>query len=241
MTTLTGRIALVTGAGRGLGAAVSRLLASEGATVICADVRRNLAEATADAIERDQGRAFPLHLDITDWTAVSAAMADLAATHRRLDILINNAAIDITLPVEQLGIEDWNRIVATNLSGPFFLTKASISLLRRSERGHIVNIASTASKRAWPNASAYHASKWGLLGLSHALLAELRPAGIKVTAIVSGGMRTPFLLDRFPDINRDSLQDPANVAATILFALTQPHETVIPEIMVLPMMETSWP
>ena len=107
--------------------------------------------------------------------------------------------------------------------------------------GHIVNVASTASKRAWPNASAYHATKWGLLGLSHALHAELRPRGIKVSAVVAGGMRTPFLLDRFPDIDPKVLQDPMNVARAIRFILTQPEEAVVPEMMVIPMRETSWP
>ena len=105
----------------------------------------------------------------------------------------------------------------------------------------IVNIASTAAKRAWANASAYHASKWGLLGLSHALHAEGRPHRVKVTAVVAGGMRTPFLLDRFPELDPEVLQDPANVAETVRFVLTQPDETVIPEVMVLPLRETSWP
>ena len=79
--------------------------------------------------------------------------------------------------------------------------------------GHIVNIASTAAKRAWANASAYHASKWGLLGFSHALHVEARAFQVKVTAVVSGGMRTPFLLDRFPDIDVENLQEPDHVAA----------------------------
>jgi short-subunit dehydrogenase len=113
--------------------------------------------------------------------------------------------------------------------------------LRGRGRGHIVNVVSTAAKRAWANASAYHASKWGLLGLSHALHVEGRAVGIKVSAVVAGGMRTPFLLDRFPDLDPGLLQDPANVAETIHFVLTQPDETVIPEVMVLPMRETSWP
>jgi short-subunit dehydrogenase len=104
-----------------------------------------------------------------------------------------------------------------------------------------VNIVSTAAKRAWVNAAAYHASKWGLLGFSHALHVEGRQHNIKVTAVVCGGMRTPFLLDRFPDIDLNNLQDPANVAETVRFVLLQPAETVIPEVMVLPMRETSWP
>ncbi|HEX5368684.1 MAG TPA: short-chain dehydrogenase, partial [Dehalococcoidia bacterium] len=87
----------------------------------------------------------------------------------------------------------------------------------------------------------YHASKWGLLGFSHALHTEGRSCGIKVTAVISGGMRTPFILDRFPDTDPSNLQDPENVAETVRFVLSQPAETVIPEIMVLPMKETSWP
>jgi NADP-dependent 3-hydroxy acid dehydrogenase YdfG len=110
---------------------------------------------------------------------------------------------------------------------------------RRS--GHIINITSTAAKRAWANATAYHASKWGLLGLSHALHVEGRPYNIKVTAIVNGGMQTPFILERFPETPLEVLQDPKNVAETIRFVLTQPAETVIPEVTVLPLHETSWP
>lgn len=113
--------------------------------------------------------------------------------------------------------------------------------MRRQAQGHIVNVVSTAAKRAWANASAYHASKWGLLGFSHALHVEARPHNVKVTALVAGGMRTPFLLDRFPDIDLNVLQDPRSVAETVLFVLTQPAGTVIPEVMVLPMRETSWP
>jgi NAD(P)-dependent dehydrogenase (short-subunit alcohol dehydrogenase family) len=107
--------------------------------------------------------------------------------------------------------------------------------------GQNVYVPSTAAKRAWPNASAYHASKWGLLGLSHALHAELRPHGIRVTAVVAGGMRTPFLLDRFPDLDPTHLQDPASVAQAIRHALLLPRESVIAELTVLPMQETSWP
>ncbi|MGN6388455.1 MAG: SDR family oxidoreductase, partial [Burkholderiaceae bacterium] len=158
-----------------------------------------------------------------------------------LDILINNAGTDVTCPIEELSFEDWDRVMKTNLYGPFLLSKYASVHMRERGRGHIVNIASTAAKRAWPNAGAYHASKWGLLGLSNSLHAELRPHNIKVTAVLAGGMRTPFLLDRFPDIDVSTLQDPANVAMAVKSVLLLPEETVIPEVMVLPMRETSWP
>jgi NAD(P)-dependent dehydrogenase (short-subunit alcohol dehydrogenase family) len=182
-----------------------------------------------------RGRA--VRLDVTRESDIAAALDGLG----RLDVLVNNAAVDFTVPIEELSTAQWDAVINVNLRGPFLLSKHAAALMKRQGSGHIVNIASTAAKRTWPNASAYHASKWGLLGLSHALHAELRPHRIKVSAVVAGGMRTPFLLDRFPDIDPGVLQDPANVAATIRFLLTLPEETVIPEVMVLPMRESSWP
>src|SRR5690606_35963431 len=129
------------------------------------------------------------------------------------DILVNNAGIDLTAPVDELAVEDWDRILAVNLRGPFLMSRLAFAAIKRlGGGGHVVNIVSTAARRAWPNATAYHASKWGLLGLSYALHAEGRPDGIKVTAIINGGMRTPFLLDRFPDIDQSTLQEPGAVA-----------------------------
>ena len=159
----------------------------------------------------------------------------------RVDIVVNNAAIDITAPIEEISSVDFERVVRTNLLGPINVTRAAVGYMKAQKRGHIVNVASTASKRAWPNASAYHTTKWGLLGFSHAMHAELRPFGIKVSAVLPGGMRTPFLLDRFPDIDPGVLQDPANVAQAVKYVLLMPEETVIPEVMVIPMRESSWP
>ncbi len=132
-------------------------------------------------------------------------------------------------------------LLGVNLDGPFWMSRAALRVMRQQGSGHIVNVASTAAKRAWANAAAYHASKWGLLGLSHALHVEARAYGVKVTAIVAGGMRTPFLFDRFPDLDPALLQDPECVATTIAFVLAMPAGTVIPELTVLPMGETSWP
>lgn len=241
MKPLESQCALVTGGGRGLGAAICRELARAGARVWVADIDPDGARETAAAIEADGANATAVPLDITDEGAAQAALEGIAQRCGRFDILVNNAGIDFTLPVEALSIEQWDAVMQVNLRAPFVLSKHAARLMKPQRRGHIVNIASTAAKRAWPNASAYHASKWGLLGFSHALHAELRPQGIKVTAVIAGGMRTPFLLDRFPDLDPGVLQDPANVAATVRFVLTLPEETVIPEVMVIPMRESSWP
>jgi NAD(P)-dependent dehydrogenase (short-subunit alcohol dehydrogenase family) len=163
------------------------------------------------------------------------------ARYKRIDILVNNAAIDVTLPLDELSVAQWDSVLKVNLRGPFLVSKQVFGVMKEQRSGHIVNIASTASKRAWANASAYHASKWGLLGFSHALHVEARAWNVKVSAVISGGMKTPFLLDRFPDIDVRNLQEPENVAQTVKFLVMQPPDTVIPEVMVLPMRETSWP
>lgn len=238
---LNGKVALVTGGGRGLGEATCKVLAEAGAIVIVADIAEELAKKVTQEIEATGGKAQALQLNVVDSERVEFAIDRVVADRGSLDILVNNAGIDTTSSVEELTVRDWERIIDVNLNGPFIMSKYSLRQMKKQGSGHIVNIASTASKRAWPNASAYHASKWGLIGFSHALHVEARPHSIKVTAVVAGGMRTPFLTDRFPDLDLNNLQDPKNVADTIRYVLCQPAETVIPEIMVLPMRETSWP
>ncbi|WP_052051043.1 SDR family oxidoreductase [Leptolyngbya sp. KIOST-1] len=242
--TLANKVAIVTGGARGLGAATCRCLAEAGLKVVVADLRHELASELAqeiDAATGQSGQAIALDLDVTNPTSAMALLDRVRDRYGRIDVLINNAGIDITESIEDLTTDQWQQVIGVNLSGPFFMSKAVFPEMRQNGGGHIINIVSTAAKRAWANASAYHASKWGLLGFSQALHVEGRPHNIKVTSLIAGGMRTPFLLDRFPDIDQSTLQDPANVAETIRYLLMQPRDTVISEMMVLPMKETSWP
>jgi NAD(P)-dependent dehydrogenase (short-subunit alcohol dehydrogenase family) len=241
MANLTGKTILVTGGGRGLGAAICNNLALDGANIVVADLDENSARATAEQLKQQGIKAHALRLDVGQSDSIHSALGATQEIFGGLDVVVNNAGTDVTASIEEISETDWERVLRTNLHGPFLLSKYALPMLRKAGAGQIVNICSTAAKRCWPNASAYHASKWGLLGLTHALHAELRSQGIKVTAVIAGGMRTPFLLDRFPDIDPGVLQDPDNVARTVRFLLSLPDESVIPEIMVLPMRETSWP
>jgi NAD(P)-dependent dehydrogenase (short-subunit alcohol dehydrogenase family) len=241
MTDLPGRVALVTGGGGGLGAAIAGRLAETGMGVVVADVDETRAEAVAGRLRAHGGKATALRVDVSRPADAEGALQATLGAHGRLDVLVNNAGVDRTAPFEELTLDDWDRILGVNLRGPLHMARAAFPVMRRQGAGHIVNIVSTAAKRAWPNASAYHASKWGLLGLSHALHVEGRPLGVKVTAVIAGGMRTPFLLDRFPDLDPATLQSPATVAEAVRFVVSQPAETVIPELTVIPTGETSWP
>lgn len=139
-----------------------------------------------------------------DVGAVRRVLDAVLDRHGRLDAVVNCATIDVTAPVAQIDEATWERVLRTNLTGPFVVSRQACGVLPRG--GQIVNVASTAARRAWPNACAYHASKWGLMGLTQALHAELWTAGIKVSAVICrlsphrgrrgratqvGGRRTP--------------------------------------------------
>ena len=235
------KVILVTGGGQGLGAAICRTLAAEGATIAVADIKQENAARMADEIRSGGNRAFSYAIDVSKPESIQLAIEEIIYEHKKLDVVINNAGIDVTKSIDELAYEEFQKVIDVNLVGPFNVAKAAFPHLKNSGKGHIVNIVSTAAKRAWPNASAYHASKWGLLGLSHALHVEARKDKIKVTALLAGGMQTPFILERFPEVDPNVLQDPRNVADTIKYVLSQPEHTVIPEVMVIPMTETSWP
>jgi NADP-dependent 3-hydroxy acid dehydrogenase YdfG len=241
MKDLEDRVILVTGGAMGLGEAICHSICDAGATVIAADIRGDMLDKLAGKLNTNGTQLYPVAMDVCDEHQSEKVIEEIVSEHGRLDVLINNAGTDKTLSIEELSIADWDRVIAVNLRGPFLLSKLALPHMKKQGKGQIINIVSTAAKRAWANASAYHASKWGLLGYSHALHVEARPHNIKVTAVIAGGMRTPFLLDRFPDLDPNLLQDPKHVAETVHFILTQPEETVIPEVMVLPMKETSWP
>lgn len=242
LPSLQGQVALITGGSRGLGAAVAQVLGESGMHLVLADLNLERAQDCAAMLGELDIQAVAMQLDVSDPEQCRRVVDEAASRFGRLDALINNAAVDVTAPLAELAVEDWLRVLLTNLSGPLLMTKfAAAHMVGQAGGGHVVNIASTASKRAWPNASAYHATKWGLLGLSHALHAELREQRVRVSAIVAGGMKTPFLLDRFPGIDESKLQDPINVACAVRYVLQQPEGTVVPELTVLPTMETSWP
>lgn len=150
-----------------------------------------VAEALSSKLNAEGLRTVAVPLDVADAEAPQSALHRFSEQYGRLDILIN-AAIDKTVSVEELTVPEWDRILATNLRGPFVMSKSALQIMIKRGTGHIINIVSTAAKRAWANASAYHASKWGLLGLSHALHVEARSHGVKVTAASAVGCALRF-------------------------------------------------
>ncbi len=242
---LNGKVALVTGAGSGLGEATAHALARAGCVVACCDIDADAAQRVGNDLSRFDVRATGLRCDVSDERDVFGAVEQVVNEFGRLDIVVNCAAIDHTVSVADMTVEQWDQVIGVNLRGPFLFAKAAMPIMSKQREGHIFNIASTAATRAWANASAYHASKWGLVGFGRGLGVEGRDDHVRVTTVIPGGMRTHFF-DRFVDQgipmpDEANLQDPANVAAMIVFAAALPPESNIPEVMVTPLTETSWP
>ncbi|MBI2953865.1 MAG: SDR family oxidoreductase [Chloroflexi bacterium] len=241
MIDLAGKVVAVTGAGRGLGEATALAFAAAKVRVACIDLDANAAEVVARRIRHDSGEALALALDVSDAAQVGSAVDRIVRQFGRLDFLVNNAGIDYTFSIEDLTAEQWDRVLAVNLRAPFLWSKAALSVMKGQGGGHIVNISSTAGKRAWANAAAYHASKWGLIGFTRALGVEGRPHNVRASLIVPGGMQTPFFdrLDVKPDPR--NLQAPDNVARLIVYTVSVPIDSAIQEVIITPLTETSWP
>lgn len=242
---LSDKVALVTGAGSGLGEATACALARAGARVACLDLDQERAERSAREIAQGGYMARGLGVDVSQADAVQGAVDQILGQWGRIDIAVNAAGVDFVVGIEEMTIEQWDRVLAVNLRGPFLVAKAVWPAMQRQGGGDIINVASTAAVRAWGNAAAYHASKWGLVGFGRGLGVEGRADGIRVTTLIPGGMKTHWF-DRFPEAgiplpDEAHLQDPATVADTILYAAAMPRGSAMQEMIVTPLTETSWP
>ena len=242
---LQGKVVLVTGAGSGLGEATARAFSDAGCAVACLDLNHASADRVSASLQEQGQRSPGWSCDVSDAEQVFAVVRTVADTLGGLDIVVNCAAIDHTVSVAEMSVEQWDQVIGVNLRGPFLLAKAAWPIMSQQHAGHIFNVASTAALRSWANASAYHATKRGLIGFSQGLGVEGRAHGIRVTTIIPGGMATHFF-DRFveqgiPMPDPQNLQDPATVAATIVFAARLPPESALQEVLVTPFTETSCP
>jgi gluconate 5-dehydrogenase len=187
---LSGCLALVTGGGGGLGLAIARGLAAAGARVIVNGRNRDKLDAAVAALRADGYAASAAAFDVADADAVGAAMAAIESSHGPLDILVNNAAVNQRAPLDAFSSDDWHRLLAANLDGPFFVSKAVIPSMRARRRGKIINICSLASEIGRPNIVPYAVSKGGVQMLTRALAVELAPHNVQVNGIAPGFFKT---------------------------------------------------
>ena len=230
---LAGQVAVITGAGRGIGAAIAHELSRLGATAVLCGRTRAALESSAQAIAQAGGKAEVVPCDVTSLPSVEAAAKHVEASFGRLDILVNNAGVGgFGGPLHQLPPEAWEQILNTNLRGVYFTTRAFAPMMIRARSGHIINISSLAGKNALPNGAAYAASKWGLNGLSYSMAEELRAHNIRVAVICPGSTNT----DLSPHAGKDhsKMLQPEDVAHTVAMLVTQSPQSFVSEILLRP-------
>lgn len=223
MGLLDEKVTLVTGAGRGAGRAIALRLAREGAAVTLLARSVDQLEAVAREIEAAGGRALVTPADVSDAGAVEKAVAAAEARFGGLDALINNAGLSRTAPSASDPLENWHRVLDTNLTGAFICARAAYDAIKRRGGGNIVAIASGAGRQGYPRMAAYCASKFGLIGLMQALAAEWGSDRIKVSTILPGSIMTDFGGRSAADRARSGAKyiAPEDVADAVVFLLTQ--------------------
>lgn len=230
---LSPQVALVTGAGRGIGASIARKLAKLGATVVLCGRTQSTLDSTARAILDAGGRTEVIPCDVTLLHQVEYAAARVDSTFGRLDILVNNAGLGgFTKLLHELPPEEWDRILNTNLRGVYFTIRAFAPLMIRARSGHIINISSLAGKNALPKGSAYAASKWGLNGLTYSIAEELRPHNIRAAVICPGSTETE--LGPHEGKNPNKMLQADDIAHTVAMLVTQAPQSFVSEILIRP-------
>jgi 3-oxoacyl-[acyl-carrier protein] reductase len=227
---LAGRVALITGASRGIGRAIAAALADAGATVAIT-ARSGSALASLEAELAAAGATvLPLVADLRDATRI-APLAEAVARHcGRLDVLVNNAGAGHFGPVGDAGVEVWDELMSVNARAPYLLCRACLPLLRRAEPGFIVNIASVVGLRGYAGQVAYTASKHALVGMSRALVQELRAEPVRVHTLCPGGTATDMLRRARPDIPPEEAIGVREIAELVVFLVTRTGNAVIDEI-----------
>src|SRR6201984_3503514 len=230
---LANQMALVTGAGRGIGAAIARRLATLGAsTVLCGRTRGQLEQA-ALSINTGNFRAEVMECDVTLLQSVEALARNVEARFGRTDILVNNAGIGgFSHPLHELTPQAWDQILDTNLRGVYYTIRAFAPPMIRARSGYIINISSLAGKNPLHNGAAYAASKWGLNGLTYSVAEELRPHNIRVSVICPGCVHPKFALH--PGKNPEKMLRASDVAHAVAMIVTQAPQSFASEILLRP-------
>jgi len=214
---LNGRVALVTGGARGIGAAYVRALHAAGARVVVADILEDEGRALVGELGE---RALFATLDVTDEAQWAEAVDAAVRAFGSLDVLVNNAGIANAAPIEHLTTEKWNAVIAVNLTGTFFGCRAVVPVMKQQGRGSIINISSVEGMRGSPGLHGYTAAKFGVRGLAASLAVELGPFGIRVNSVHPGFITTSMTSRIDPahlDIPLGRPGEPEDLAGTIVF------------------------
>jgi NAD(P)-dependent dehydrogenase (short-subunit alcohol dehydrogenase family) len=233
MTDLTGRAAIVTGSTHGIGRAIAEALVARGVhVVVCARTVAHVRTVAEELARRGPGGAVGIPGDVRDPEQCARLVAGAMSAFGRLDVLVNNAGVGHTRPIQELSLEEWREQIETNLGGVFYCSRAAIPHLRKTGDGWIVNIASLAGRNAFAGGAGYNASKFGLVGMSEAMMLDLRYEGIRVSVVMPGSVQTGFGGRASSD--KEWALQPEDVAATVVQLLELPPHALVSKVEMRP-------
>ena len=231
---IEGKVAIITGASRGVGKATAMALSRNGVSVVLAARTQNDLERVSDEIQANGGDALVVRTDVTLLDQVQQLVDQTLDHHGKIDVLINNSGIGIFESVIDSDIESWNKVLDSNLKSVYLCSKAVLPSMFEQQAGQIINILSIASKVAFQFSSAYCAAKAAALAFTKVLREEIREHGIRVTAVLPGSINSPFWagMEHHPDF--DLMLTPEHIAQTIVDIVKSPDDMTIEEVTVTP-------
>jgi len=239
---IEGKVVVITGASSGLGEATARLLSAEGASVVLGARRADRIDALAKELTQSGGKAIAVPTDVTDHAQVKRLVDAAVQTYGRVDVIINNAGLMPHSPLERLKIEDWDQMIDVNLRGVLYGIAAALPHMTAQKSGHIINVSSVAGHKVRPGSAVYAATKTAVRVLTDGLRQEVKPYNIRTTIISPGAIATE-LIDSItePDIAENARKmvqdiaiDASAFARTVAFAISQPDDVDINEILFRP-------
>ena len=237
---LAGKIAIITGASRGIGRAICLALANEGATVILAARSIDKLKETADEVVRIGGKPEIIVTDLAEEGSIKNLIQVTNKNFGKLDILVNNAGVTHSAKLEQTSTQDWDKLFQVNTRAPFILCKEALPLLSEAEAAYIINIASVVGVKGYPLQSAYTASKHALRGMTISLAEELKGSNIRVHLLCPGGVDTNMVQRVRPDIKKDELIGADEIAELVLYLVTHKGNAVIDELHIRRASSSPW-
>jgi NADP-dependent 3-hydroxy acid dehydrogenase YdfG len=246
---LAGTAAVITGASSGIGAATARRLAANGSSVALVARRRSRLEALAAEIEQAGGRALVVEADVADRTQAEAAVQQTIERFGRLDILVNNAGLMLLGPVVGAEAEEWDRMIAINVQGLLYTTRAALPHLLKAAEANprrvadIVNISSIAGRVAWNGYGVYNLTKFGVNGFTESLRQEVTQRHVRVGVLEPGGVETELGSHNKPEVRKEMIDPfyeqtevlvPDDIADGVAYMVTRPRHTAIGELWIMP-------
>ena len=238
---LEGKVAIVTGGGRGMGRAISLRFASEGARVVVASRTEKEITEVVSEIQSLGGEGIAVATDISNEGDVDELFAETLEEFNTIDILVNNGGVAFSRPLVETSLEEWKRVIDINLTGAFLCSKAALPVMIKKGFGKIINISSMSGKRGLPNATAYSASKFGMIGMTECLAKEVGPHNITVQVIDPGLADTTMgdtlsdkLIEKAGLPGRETWMRPEDIAEIVLLLATLDNRVSVREVMVVP-------